>query len=851
MEFSIQDKISLSIDAIDVISTEVTNELSLYYKKLWDIDHKPISNKNVICGGKDGNCIAVMEKPIIERESHVITLYDHKLKPVNQITISGHFSTAFMHLLLNGHLLILTSNDQKQAKLYEYFSCNLIRQSSFETSGTIRFCRMWDNGCCFITEDQTVYYLPNYEVTEKPPPLLKFSCNIQSFEAMNPIYKESRTNSTTKFPIVYGAGNDGNLYVAGQSTNGDLFNVSIPIIQDPETSASANIVNMVLNCTCDLLLVLFDDQTVKVFQSDLSGCILEFGIWGIPRETIQMFGWLSDDIPMITTDTNIYLYDGDGTSYDIKIDHPLVIPLTTSALVFSNDSLHILGSVNDSVKNCLTEFTAPYKLCIAFDENNYTKVSELDFNLFNLEKNALLECLKAAQECTFNKEYQRYFIAVATFTLNYLQNSFDVSKEQQDLKAQIHKELNTTIDVLRFCNNMQADLNLYSDFLGAFKLWKTGGCYLRYCSFNLYSKAMEIAALSKHKKSFVVTEWCRCVMNSVSNDDDVIKIFSTKVDHHFNAADVCEVALQLERNDLACKIVELERYPPRIIPFLLKQKLYEQALSCAVSSLDSSDIMRVFEYTLYNIGESEIKSIISNNPDLYFMLYNLFSTVQNEQQSYNQNMAYDKNQSDNWKKYASIIRNAKYTKETIVIDARNNLHNLQVIENVINFFDGCNSQFTLPYLQHGSENLKTLKKFNDQQESLPVKVPFNKLLLEKAHRNIEDAIQLAEDLKSFKRERSIMIIARGFAHEGKWEKYNALAEKQYTSQASFLVALSFQFGGREKCHQFIEKLQVNDKNKANYFEQLDTWDPPEKEDGKSPPVPQWGTKEVAKSYLFK
>ena len=88
MESFIHDNIiNINDVAENVKYNEVTNSLPLYYKELWEIGEKPFSNSEyLICGGNNGNFIAVMKKPVLEREMHdiifVFVVQVHNSPPV-------------------------------------------------------------------------------------------------------------------------------------------------------------------------------------------------------------------------------------------------------------------------------------------------------------------------------------------------------------------------------------------------------------------------------------------------------------------------------------------------------------------------------------------------------------------------------------------------------------------------------------------------------------------------------------------------------------------------------------------------------------------------------------------------
>ena len=825
---NIVETTSFNIDAIksdtvyvpDDEKCEYTNEIQVYFKKIWGtnpIDFNSFSS--IICGTNTGNFIAVMDTPSESRTIHTIKIYNFKFEIVNEIKIMETISKAAMHFTTNGHLFVITSH-QNEAKLYEFFSRNKIKEISFEIDSDIRHCQMWDDGYCFVTQDNNVWYSERYERPE-----LIFQ--ISSSETLN-CFAIVHPNSTgTAFPIVYAGAENNELIIANRETHFSL-------------KVSSKIVYLSINPTNEYIIIGLEDGTIKAATADLKE--VTFSTSYDKEMSLLYFGWLGNYVPLIAAREEICMIDRSGIlSYFYVNGDPIIFNMPSNcALVFVNSDMLVLGEVDEGLDACFDKNNGAYRLCKSFDSRSFTQVAELTNESL---PEAIGWCIKAAKELVFSVDYQKYFLSVAAFGINFIPSGFE-SPIIQNISSENFTiedfDIPFAIKILRLENNMKEDLSIFVNYQAAYNLFMKGAAIMRYSSLNKFTKAIEIAEISGYKKSIAVTEWCRAVINTIDDQEEIIKIFTTKIDKGFSATDVAVIAKQIKGIDFAIKVAQLERYPQRIIPFLINEGMWEIALCAAMDSLDSSQLARVISQAFDAIGVDGVKEIVARNKDLYLMISSIAFNAKPRNKSKK-----DAEPDTVWEICAEMIKTVELNEDNMEVYIRHKLKSmtLPISEEMTSSFSNLDKDFPSPLTKHQLEALTSLKTIDT---SIPVasKSSLNEVLVNTAMRSIKDAIKVGENA-GFKEKRTIMIIARGLAKNEMWDKFNQFAQADYKDLYQYFVTLAYEQGGYTNAKLFVNEIP-KEKIKAEFCEILERW-----QYSKNPESKNLGKSSLSSQTLFK
>lgn len=779
---SLFDTTNLNIDAIKESLKQYTsdNDIKLCVNEIWNLEPAAISaNFGKIAGGTNGNYIAYTKPPAFSSNKHAIDIYNHELHLIQTIMNTDTCNNVYMHFDLAGHLFFFAANGITNT-ITEYFNSKTISTYEFTTNSYIVYCQMWDHGCVCINSDLKVYYVHKYSKEEYLFDIPRLE-GLEFFAVADPNY------SITGKPIVYSGGGTKLQCTTIEGT------VSLDLPK--------KVTHLSLSPLYEYLSIgLSDDESLSfcvlsdciILSANLSEQILQIKV---DLKDVTYLGWLGDAIPVLISDSNLYIYDRYGVSTMVSVGpSPVYINCDTYALVFGRDTLMIVNEIGPFTNECFDKTNPSGKLCRAYDERSSVGVNRIKGDL----KLAIQGCINAAMECAFDVEKQKYFLACAVFGSYQLEN-------QNDLDNQI--DIDGIALNLRICNSLRNDLKICSGYVETERLIKSSLVPLRYAAADQFGRASNICKLIGGRQSMVVTEWCRNIIDDHTIDDSTaLRLFRTKIDSGLNPTEVADIARKMNRPDLARSVGLLERFPSRIVNLWVEEGKWEDALQAATDSMDDTILIPLVSQCLASASEDFLMQCFANNKNLYFAIERVFGD-------------------DKDNRITQILKKSEVSKETADVTVRRRIRglNLPAIEQTKRLLTDFKDKFKLPYVDHMITNVDFCNDMYQQIGAEGRGRPFNQAIVDAAMKDINAAIDKCTKELGFSKERSIAIILRGFLNRNEFAKVTRLASEDFKSYHKQIVKTILILKGEQDARDFVNL--INDqKRKAACQEIVDTFD---------------------------
>ena len=838
----------------------IVDDCTVSFKKIYESlnfpwDFSPLTDKYSGC--VDGRQIGIY-RPATKS----IYLYDHTLSSQTHISLPYDTMDAFFHISLNDHIIVLIvgqHDNEIYTKCNVYFHERLISSIPIECTDRVIDAYFWDTGCVFLTERNSIWYVPKFQSAFK----------FITLPPENPISKLKaipETCSDVNVPVIFAHGEAAIIYIIDGGKTGNVPRITgIPTMDQ--------VLYFDFNADYTEIALLYINNTLMICPSNLQGISFTYEIEDFPDMPLEM-KWM-DEFIIISSCSVIALCPKNSSveMFFLESQSPAIFSNKHHCLVYTKDVIYRIASTTENVLGVVEDHTSPAnRLLNALHDKKANIVHQLLDEC--VLQDAIQSCLKCASFAFTNTVIQSLFIMAAAFGNTFLSENYN-----DPSKKPLSYDITDTVKNLRVMNYANQNLDLFMCYDEVANLVYYPIIPLKFCLRNMHSNAFEMCKFLSVDRDQIATDWCCFIMEQFPNDDDAYTLISRRYDDYFNAIDVAIQAEKMNRKDLSKMILKLETFPIKIVNFYLSTKNYEGAFDAALRSTDTICLLRVIDAIIKNGDNDSLYTYVGKNLDAFYFIHNLFTNslkyipalpepepepvkgkkIKRQPPDIRKSIE----ESENIQKLRTILKNVPLTAENYEVkllqisQQLGKTYNLEVLKTEKSSLK--QNRKLNPLIDSEYVMLQNLKRMNKALETKADSVgkpssekgyiPFNKAIEKLAlEGNFKEAIELVKStkssvfLKNFFTRRAQVLIIRSIVLNKRTEMYRTLST-EFPELRAFTTSIILLNDGPEAADRFVNYI-TDAKEKAqlqSYLSQRPT---------ENPLHIRFNGKEIFKNVLF-
>ncbi|OHT05534.1 hypothetical protein TRFO_26670 [Tritrichomonas foetus] len=384
-----------------------------------------------------------------------------------------------------------------------------------------------------------------------------------------------------------------------------------PIIQDFEYQVS----NILFSPSYTYALVQCDSNYF-FFDANLENILFCATFDDIhPRKIV----WCGNDTILLIRGSSLYMIGATDSVLHWDIDESFaIVTEVDGARLLSKTSVFLLRAVPDSALSFAVWDTKSQALKLFTKVLDDEELALTDVSaLFSQEEfdSGIRGCLEAAS-FYMNSKQKYYLMKAVARALVHLSNNikmktFDKYHDNDDFEN-YNDEISEHLSVLRVCEQMfHPPYNMPITYT-QFKSMSSAMLLKRLCNRSLHKQAYEIANFLRVDTEFISAHWGNCMVrsNNISKELAIKRI--EMMDQPLDFIDLASTAFEVNKNELAISLLEINPAKARGVPLLLKRGHWDEALQASIDSCDVSLMLYAFESAFKENKEALIRVLDKN-----------------------------------------------------------------------------------------------------------------------------------------------------------------------------------------------------------------------------------------------
>lgn len=581
---------------------ELIAGVNLSCKEIWpifsSIEFEPYESQ--FAGGQDGRIIAYHHNPHVQTFPS-ISVHDHTLSTLYTYDINEVCGFIFFHVTINDYLIVITNS----AHVYKFFEGEMISMVDLKAPEDIICASFWDDGCVIMDKSKRIFIVEE-DFTQLNQMNVKVEFDAFSqFSAIPPHY----TNSGK--PIIFASDYDENIQIV--SEEGSFAVKMISMVNGFAFSPNYEYVAFLCDPTTLIVCTSTLDQTINQFD-------IPTDLLGDESLIFERIGWMGDLAPLVCFKNIAILSVTENEYKAIPIDGSgLVISCQDSVMVMTCSSLMRINLVTDEMSRTCKEIPhdPAAKLVSAFAQQHSSMIESLKVSRTLID--AINDCISTARALT--------------------EKTIGPSKMLL-LSAQYGRSFLNDIpfDMIDNLKNAAVNIRLSNEFKRRFHIVLTPdqistipkACLIkRILNRKAHYYAFKVAEYLGENPKDIITDWCRNVMILYPEDDEIVlNLIKKKVCDSFDGNAIVSIAYELNRSNLAQQLADLNSSKGALVPFYVKNHLWEQAVSASISSSDTTLLINVMLEMVNDLSLEKVAEIISKSPISFTIASKLVSSNQ-------------------------------------------------------------------------------------------------------------------------------------------------------------------------------------------------------------------------------